>query len=194
MDNSTRSERSRNTAIKAALAILSRDGPGGLTFDALSRESGISKGGLLHQFRTKTGVLKALLDYQRRYYGEVEIAYLRSHHVPERAQRLAAHIATMRETINQRYSVNRAVLAALVQEPELLDSIRETHAVNLTRLREDASDGDLAVFRWAAAIGLAFTDLLGMSPLSTQERERLFERLLDEECWQGGAPSDTSTA
>ena len=56
MDNATRSERSRNTALKAALTILSRDGLNALTFDALARESGISKGGLLHQFGTKDGI------------------------------------------------------------------------------------------------------------------------------------------
>ena len=62
MDNPTRSERTRTAAIQAALAILERDGPGKLTFDAISRESGISKGGLMHQFRTKGDVLNALMD------------------------------------------------------------------------------------------------------------------------------------
>ncbi|WP_143811241.1 TetR/AcrR family transcriptional regulator, partial [Paraburkholderia piptadeniae] len=56
MDNQTRSENTRKKAIEAALTILTHEGVGGLTFDSLSRESGISKGGLLHQFRTKNGV------------------------------------------------------------------------------------------------------------------------------------------
>jgi len=50
MDNATRSERSRTAAIQAALTIIARDGPGKLTFDAIARESGMSKGGLMHQF------------------------------------------------------------------------------------------------------------------------------------------------
>ena len=45
MDNATRSERSRNVALDAALVIIARDGPGRLTLDAIARESGLSKGG-----------------------------------------------------------------------------------------------------------------------------------------------------
>ena len=46
MDNPSRSEKTRNAVIQAALAIIARDGPGRLTLDAIARESGISKGGL----------------------------------------------------------------------------------------------------------------------------------------------------
>jgi AcrR family transcriptional regulator len=193
MDNATRSERSRNTAIKAAFALISREGPSGLTFDALALESGISKGGLLHQFRTKTGILEALLEYQKRYYSEFESAYLKSSDAPEKERGLAAQIAIMKATIDQPHSVGRAVMAALVQEPRLLESICESYAVDLKKLREDAPDGDVAVFRWAAAVGLAFTDLLSMSPLSSEERERLFERLLDTECWWNGVSPKPSS-
>jgi len=68
MDNPSRSERSRKLAIEAAFTIIARDGPGQLTFDAIARESGISKGGLMHQFRTKGNVLKALLEHQTDYF------------------------------------------------------------------------------------------------------------------------------
>ena len=43
MDNATRSERSRNAALEAAIAIIARDGPGRLTLDAIARESGSAR-------------------------------------------------------------------------------------------------------------------------------------------------------
>ncbi|MEX4005545.1 TetR/AcrR family transcriptional regulator, partial [Paraburkholderia sp. EG285A] len=98
MDNATRSERSRNTALKAALTILSRDGLNALTFDALARESGISKGGLLHQFGTKDGILLALLEFQRRYLEEFAVGYLNSCDASVKEPLLLAQIAVMRET------------------------------------------------------------------------------------------------
>ena len=64
MDNPTRSRRSRSAVLQAALAIIARDGPGRLTLDALARESGLSKGGLMHQFRSKQAVLLALIEHQ----------------------------------------------------------------------------------------------------------------------------------
>jgi hypothetical protein len=55
---------------RAALVILERVGASG-PFDALARESGFSKGGLLHQFRTKNGVLEASAEYQSQHFQRV---------------------------------------------------------------------------------------------------------------------------
>jgi len=50
-------------------------------------------------------------------------------------------------------------------------------------LQEEASDLDLSLLRYFAATGLAFHTLLGLSPLNASARNRLFDRLLDEERW-----------
>ena len=41
MDNPSRSERSRNAVLTAAITIIARDGPGRLTLDAIAREKQI---------------------------------------------------------------------------------------------------------------------------------------------------------
>jgi AcrR family transcriptional regulator len=183
MDNPTRSERSRNAAIQAALAILARDGPGELTFDALSRESGISKGGLLHQFGNKIGILKALLAHQVEYFENFSQTYLAGADPSMQERTLMSTIATAREAINQSHSVALAVIAALVEDPELLASTRKLDAKKIESIKAEAADSDQALVRWAAARGLIFTELLGLSPLSKKERNRLFDYLLDEERW-----------
>ena len=184
MDNQTRSEISRRKAIDAALTILTRDGVGGLTFDSLSRESGISKGGLLHQFRTRHGVLCALLDYQRQQFEQIKRDYLEKEGTTKAEPILAAHIAIYREAIKQPRSVARAGLAALIESPNLLEDIETTDAETIKALQDEATDPDLSLLRYFAASGLAFHTLLGMSPLSESARNRLFGRLLDEESWQ----------
>lgn len=184
MDNATRSERSRSAAIRAALAILTRDGPGGLTFDSLSRESGISKGGLLHQFGTKAGVLKALLAYQREHFESFAAGFLAAKGASLPHPTLSSQIAVMRETINQPNSVARSILAALVEDPALLEEIRVQDQVNMRKIRSEAEDPDMALVRLAAARGLAYTTLLGMSAFSDAQRERLFKLLMDDKRWQ----------
>jgi AcrR family transcriptional regulator len=183
MDNQTRSEITRKKAIDAALTILTREGVGGLTFDSLSRESGVSKGGLLHQFRTKNGVLKALLEHQRQQFDQIA----REHIVKEGAAKLepclSSQIAVYRESIKQPHSVARAILAALVESPELLEDIKATDAVKMKRLREESHDLELSLLRYFAASGLAFNSLLGLSPLPESMLDRLFDRLLDETAW-----------
>lgn len=183
MDNATRSERSRNAALQAALAIIARDGPGRLTLDAIARESGISKGGVMHQFRTKEAVLKALLERQVEHFEEYGRRYLAESGATQPEPQLATQIATAREAITQPHSVAFAVLAAVAERPGLLAGTRRIDGGNAEKIKAEAADPDLALLRWAAARGLALTALFGMCPLSKQERERLFERLLDSRQW-----------
>ncbi|AGK47752.1 bacterial regulatory s, tetR family protein [Burkholderia thailandensis MSMB121] len=184
MDNQTRSEISRKKAIDAALSILTRDGVGGLTFDSLSRESGISKGGLLHQFRTKQGVLKALLEFQQQQFEQFAHDYLVNEGASKAEPNLSAQIAIFREAINQPNSVARAVLAAIIESPELLEDRKGTDAARLKALDKESTDFELTLLRYFAASGIAFSVLLGLTPLTGAMRNRLFTRLLDDESWK----------
>ncbi|KVP92610.1 TetR family transcriptional regulator [Burkholderia ubonensis] len=187
MDNQTRSEISRKKAIDAALGILARDGVGGLTFDSLSRESGISKGGLLHQFRTKQGVLKALLEFQQQRFEEIAHAYLASEGASKAEPTLSSQIAIYREAINQPNSVARAVLAAIIESPDLLEDRKAATADKLKTLEKESDDIELSLLRYFAASGIAFNVLLGLTPLSGAMQGRLFARLLDDESWKSPA-------
>lgn len=184
MDNPTRSENTRKKAIVAALMILEREGVGGLTFDSLSRESGVSKGGLLHQFRTKNGVLTALLDHQKQQFEQIRLNFLAKEDKTKAEPNLLAHIAVYRESIKQHHSVSRAVLAALVESPELLKDFTATGAVTLKTLQQESGDLELSLLRYFAASGIAFNSLLGLVPLPQSMVNRLFARLLDEESWR----------
>ncbi|BEU26423.1 TetR family transcriptional regulator [Paraburkholderia sp. 22B1P] len=184
MDNQTRSETTRKKAIDAAFTILAREGVGGLTFDSLSRESGVSKGGLLHQFRTRHGVLTALLDYQRQQFEQIRLDYLAKEAGKKAEPNLSAHIAVYRESIKQPHSVARAVLAALVESPELLDDSKAADADRMKALQRESGDLELSLLRYFAASGIAFNSLLGLAPLPQTMINRLFDRLLDEDSWQ----------
>ncbi|GGC67329.1 hypothetical protein GCM10011400_64070 [Paraburkholderia caffeinilytica] len=96
---------------------------------------------------------------------------------------LIAQIAVLRESVNQPNSVARSILAVLVEDPQLLKAVRDDHAISLANIKAEAANSDIAVLRWAAATGLAFTELLGLSSITMEERERLFERLLDGTYW-----------
>ncbi|HXP96027.1 MAG TPA: TetR/AcrR family transcriptional regulator [Telmatospirillum sp.] len=183
MENTVRSERSRNAAIQAALTIIARDGPGRLTLDAIARESGLSKGGLMHQFRTKEAVLKALLEHQIKYFEKFAQDYLAEMGPGQPEPYLSAQIATSREATTEPTSVAFAVIGALAEEPDLLSVAREIDAKKIERIKAEATDPELAMLRWVAAKGLALTALFGLCPFSGEDRERLFERLIDSRQW-----------
>jgi AcrR family transcriptional regulator len=179
MDNASRSERSRNVALDAALVIIARDGPGRLTLDAIARESGLSKGGVMHQFRTKEGVLKALLERQMAHFEEFRAKIRVKSANPE----LTTEITTVREAANTPNSTALALLAAMVENPDLMALPRDSDLKTITAIKAEAADPDLAMLRWAAARGLLLGALFGMSPISKPERDHLFVRLLDDSQW-----------
>ncbi|MDN5003267.1 TetR/AcrR family transcriptional regulator [Bradyrhizobium sp. GCM10027634] len=185
MDNATRSERSRNAALEAAIAIIARDGPGRLTLDAIARESGLSKGGVMHQFRTKEAVLKALLERQMSHFEEFSTAYMAKVSATSANPNLATQLATIREAASSPNSAALALVAAMVENPNLMALPRELEMKRMAAIKQEAADPDLAMLRWAGALGLLLSSLFGMSPLSKDEHQRLFARLLDDAQWTG---------
>jgi AcrR family transcriptional regulator len=183
MENATRSERSRNAALEAALTIIARDGPRRLTLDAIAQESGISKGGVLHHFRTKSAVLKALLQLQIDYFETFAQKY-RAEADPDQAQpALVEQIAVLREYTAGRHRIGSALLGIVAEEPGLLSATRDFDLQRIESIKAEAADPDQALLRWAAARGLALMTVLGQCPLSGEETARLFDLLLDGSRW-----------
>lgn len=193
MENAIRSENTRKAVINAALTIIARDGARRLTLDAIARECGISKGGLMHQFHNKEAVLKALLEHQIAYFDAFSTRYRQETATSPEAN-LTAQIATMREATEKPNSVAFALLAILAEEPGLVTPISEINAQQIAEIKAEAADPDLALLRWVAARGLLLGTLLGLDAFSPDEQARLFDRLLDSSRWTTQAQPINSPA
>lgn len=190
MDNASRSEHTRKTVIAAALAIVARDGVARLTLDAIVRESGVSKGGLLHQFRSKDAVLKALLQHQMAEIDAFSRRWREQSAAGRACPELAVEIAKYQHMMTQHSAVALAISVAVAQDPTLMEGPRESGRADLARVRAEAADPDLATLRWAAARGLALSAVFGILPFSQEETRRLFARLADDRQWRGCAGPD----
>lgn len=109
--------------------------------------------------------------------------YLADHGAALAQPELAVRIATSREALAGPNAVAFAIMGALAEEPGLLSPVREVDAAAVEAIRAEAPDPDLAVIRWLAARGLVTTAMMGICPLSDAERDRLFDRLLDDRQW-----------
>lgn len=185
MNNATRSERTRSVALDAAHLIIARDGHGRLTLDAIARESGLSKGAVIHHFRTKEGVLKALLERQIARCDEFSTSYRTTARIASRNPELATELATVRHAAEMPNSAAPAFLAAIVESPDLMALPRMSELKTIAAIKAEAADPELAMLRWAAARGLLFGVLFGMCPIEKPERDDLFARLLDDSQWSG---------
>jgi len=183
MENPARSKLTRDAAIKAAVEIIERDGLGKLTIDAIARESGISKGGVLHHFKTKDAVLNGIfqrqIDTSRSSFKE----YFDDLPSDTKEPTLKTQIEILRRAIMHQKSTIFALAGALSASEEILSTILDQERNNIEIIKAEAPDANIALVRWAAAQGLALSSILGMCPLSEQERDRLFERLSSDEYW-----------
>jgi AcrR family transcriptional regulator len=183
MDNVTRSERTKATVIAAALAIIARDGAGRLTLDAIAKESGVSKGGLLHQFPNKRAVLAALLEYQTDYYATFAQTFLAEHGASYAEPTLAAQIAVFREIVKGSNSIAFAILGVAAQEPAFMSPVRERDEETVATILKEAKDPERSLARLFSARGVALSAMLGTCPLGNAERDQMFEYLLDDRNW-----------
>lgn len=117
---------------------------------------------------------------QMDYFDKFTRAYLAALEPSDVQHMLLARIATARLTIEPDHDVFNSLAVAQMHDPDMLVAIRKKSAADVQRIKEEATDPDLALLHWEAAQGLALSALLGLCPLLNDERDRLFDRLRAE--------------
>lgn len=167
---------SRNDILDAAQRVVAREGAANLTLDAVAKESGFSKGGLLYNFPSKEALIQGMLQ---RLIDNVEpqMNEYRDSLAGQPNPTLRAIIECIRcEAVIDR-NISMAILAAGAQNPQLLDPLRQRYDQHYKDILQETDDPDLSLLLWAAADGLMFMSLLDMTPFPAEDAERLMQRL-----------------
>lgn len=131
-------EQTRLSLLDAARRVLQTQGAA-LSLDAVAREAGVSKGGLLHHYPSREALLSALaLDLLARFRACVEAA--RDAEVAGGGARPGAWLRAYIEASFDPQPGEDAMLAALAPlagHPELVARLREAQAFVLTGAEDD---------------------------------------------------------
>jgi AcrR family transcriptional regulator len=167
----------RTRLLNAAEQVVARDGVASLTLDAVAREAGVSKGGLLYHFPTKSDLVNAVVErlathceqQQREAVQDAPLepgaftrAYLRCRSQPVDPQELPIHMA---------------LLAAAGTDEQFLDPWRRRIVGWQARLESDGIDPVDATIVRLAIDGLCLSTLLGLPVPEGDFRKRLVQRL-----------------
>lgn len=168
---------SQDRILDAAEAVVARDGSGGLTIDAVVRESGFSKGGVLYNFPSKRALIEGMLrrkidQLSRDIDAVVEDARTRD------APVAPAVIALLLSAPRKDNRVGAGLLAAVAEQPELVEIAREVFRRTSKILLEHAPDRTGAQIALAAVDGLHFDAMFNLRPLSDSDRAALEAALL----------------
>ena len=161
--------------LEAAERVVTQQGPGKLTLDAVAREAGLSKGGLLYNFPSKRSLIQGMiLDHVERHRCRYE--ELRAERAGEPNSAICALIEA-RKAAGVERGVGLAMLAGLAENPELLSPFRDEMRARLAEVRDNATDPAAATLVWLAIDGLEFLELLDISPFDEKERKALESQL-----------------
>ncbi|MEV6719199.1 TetR/AcrR family transcriptional regulator [Lentzea sp. NPDC051208] len=165
--------RTRREVLAAAARALIEQGPN-VSLDAVAKEAGVSKGGLLHHFRNKQALIVGLIEEWFDHYDATVESLLEPEDTPGRWTR--AHIkATF--AVDDLWS-HPSVVTALLGVPELQQRLD----VAATRWRQQTdSDGlhpQRADLISRALDGVTLADLLWRGQEPDEERERTRDLLL----------------
>jgi len=157
--------------LDAAEAVVVRQGIANLTLDAVAAEAGMSKGGLLHHFRTKDRLVEALVvrsaENWRACYLE---AYGRTPEGPGRMARalLSYCLSDAQGWTDQLRHSSSAVFAALAQNPSLIEPMRAVYSDLHRRIAEDGLPPGVGEAIAAAIDGLWLDWVLGLAPVNQE--------------------------
>lgn len=163
----------REALLKAAAAIVRRDGADALTLDAVALEAGVSKGGLLYHFDSKEALVAAMVAALVEGFD----ARLPSADDGAAGSFTRAYLDATAEPDDDALSLSAGLLAAVAIAPETLAPLRARYRTWSRRLRDDGIDEADAMIVRLAADGLWLADLLGLEPPGRRLRSEVIERL-----------------
>lgn len=175
-------EEQRDLLLDAAEAVVRQRGLSCLTLDAVAKQAGLSKGGLLHHFPTKDalvqGMVQRVADGWRNCYttGYEEAAPGAGRQV----RGLLDHcLSDAHAWTKDLQSSSAACFAALMQNPELIEPMRAAYSELDERLAQDGLPEGVAETIASALDGLWMYWVLGLADIS-QERVARMRTVLED--------------
>ena len=167
---------SRDRILAAADEIVHEVGASHLSLDAVAERAGISKGGLLYNFPNKMSLLKAMVA---EHLKEAKATFdgISNGDSPATAAVLEFIFDHALSSENCKQKPPIGFLAAIAEDPDLLEPVRAFHADILECLRRDPDSLAKSLIVYLAIEGIRSLDLMEIDNLTARERTKVIEQL-----------------
>lgn len=168
---------SRERILRAAAEVAKEAGAARMSLDAVAARAGLSKGGLLYNFPTKTALLKGLVEHHLSRFtaelAEVEAA------MPDRPNRTAlAYVEAYRRDAARKEKAPGGMLAVIADDLSLLEPVRDFSRSLIDRMA-CAGDAEAAMIAFLVVEGLRATQLFETDVLTDGEKRAVMRRLTE---------------
>lgn len=177
----SKTDRTRGTILDAAERLVLDVGVARLTLEAVAREAGLSKGGLLYHFPAKEALVRAMIARYGDRFDRAREGLAQTDPEPG-GRRTRAYIeATLglgAESGTDFDSLGAALIAAVANDPSWLDPMRERYRAWQADIEDDGIDPVTATLLRLAIDGLWMTEVFGFAKISPALRRRVLDRLM----------------
>ncbi|EKB4873188.1 TPA: TetR/AcrR family transcriptional regulator [Pseudomonas aeruginosa] len=172
--SSARAKQTRERILQAARDVVVQEGANRLTIDAVVARACLSKGAFLYHFKTKRDLLLTLIDDQVHAFDSSQEERERKF-AGDPDPWLSSQVASMPN--NEMEKLGAALLAAVAEDPTLLEPIRAWYRRQYARARISARSVEVAALVLVALDGAFFAEMMGFPTLELEERHRLLRTL-----------------
>lgn len=170
----------RDRILDAAEARVLKQGPRGLVLEAVARDAGVSKGGLLYHFPCKEALVSGLVSRMLDGFDEIQDQLVERDH--ERAGAwtrayLASTVTDQGAPADGSAQLMAGILAVLDRNSSQLETLRERFGHWHRRVEADGIEPTRATIVRLAADGLWLSSLLGLPELPPETSSRVVAEL-----------------
>lgn len=172
----TEKKDTKEKIIEAVYSLVQKHGIARMTMETVAEKAGISKSGLFYHFPTKELLIEAMMN---RLFDQFDHQLNQEYEADQNpGGRTRSYIKTtflMHDQEENEFVV--ALLAALVNNPELLKPARDYYELWQTQLENDQIDPVIATIIRLTTDGLWFSELFGLAPIDPDLRQKVYETL-----------------
>lgn len=173
----THKDNKREKILEAALQVIHELGASHLTFDSLAKQSGITRSGIIYYFPSKESILQGLLDeYLRISEEQITEQWEKLGKKPEML--LEAEVRCAIEDDYDDSKLNSALLAAVVDNPKMLDGARAIMHERYEAMRDNPLGFEMAALILLALDSFYLMQILQLEPLKAKDRKRIMKYML----------------
>jgi AcrR family transcriptional regulator len=163
--------------LDAAERVAIRDGAVGLSIDAVAKEAGISKSRVVYDYKSKSGLLRALVERRLRMEEDRVLAAVAAH-ADSGNPELSGRIAAAKDTPNEDdRAIALTLCAAMSSEEPLQAMIRDVVKRDLEAVTVHAGQASLAVVTYLALHGMMSLEYLDIYRWTEAERGALLAEI-----------------
>lgn len=166
----------RQHILKSATDFILENSFNALTLDAVAKQAGISKGGLLYHFPSKKALLIGLTQYIFEQF-TITFEEQAKHDPIEKGKWCRAYIAASKWDLENNGELNVGIMAASTLDPNLSESMSQSYRYIQNKMETDGLDPGTATIIRLAIDGLYYSELFNLAPLHEKSQEAVIQQL-----------------